>query len=140
MFEAFEAMKEETNEKRYKERLLENNAEKHLVSGASEGSLAKAIRIALSDEEVVVRDKGLWRGRFEALSDRCRATKNAPWFSHLITVTILCVGVQIGVDTDSFMRCDRKRARRASRPAGGARVHCEESALSAALGIASQVG
>ena len=122
-------------EKRYEERLAENNAEKHLV-GANEGALARAIRIALTDEAVAEHDKGLWQTRFETVCRRCKKIRDSNWFTNTITVTILSVGVMIGVETDSLMSCDRYNLRH-NRDEKHPR--CETSTASIVMTILSQV-
>jgi hypothetical protein len=45
--------------------------------------------------------------KYMLLADKCRVWEKTAWFNSAITITILIVGVMIGVDTDRAMTCER---------------------------------
>ena len=50
-------------------------------------------------------------GAFDRLARRCRAIEQSMWFSTIITLMILVIGVYIGIDTEREVSCERFRVR-----------------------------
>lgn len=45
--------------------------------------------------------------RLEYIFAQCKEYRDAPWFSNVVTVAIITVGLMIGIQTDQFMSCKR---------------------------------
>ena len=52
-----------------------------------------------------------WLERLRLVARRCHAIEQTALFNNTITVTIIVVGVFIGIDTDALMACEVKAAR-----------------------------
>eukprot|EP00615_Pteridomonas_danica_P011765 CAMPEP_0114346930 /NCGR_PEP_ID=MMETSP0101-20121206/13474_1 /TAXON_ID=38822 ORGANISM="Pteridomonas danica, Strain PT" /NCGR_SAMPLE_ID=MMETSP0101 /ASSEMBLY_ACC=CAM_ASM_000211 /LENGTH=1430 /DNA_ID=CAMNT_0001483895 /DNA_START=53 /DNA_END=4345 /DNA_ORIENTATION=+ len=111
MFEAFEEMKGKQKEQRYRERLEENQqVEEEDLTTKVHGeklSLKQQIDMALEDKHRTYIPGSRTERNFLALQQKCIRIRDDPRFSTLIVVTIVLVGVMIGVDTDQLMHCVR---------------------------------
>jgi len=79
------------------------------------------------DDEVPA---SLFELRFKEATDKAEAIATSANFNNLITVTIIVVGVMIGVDTDRLMACERFTLHERD----GASPNCGDSLESVILG------
>jgi len=121
------------------------------VAGSGGGGtyLADLILKALADDAPEEPARTVWEARFRCVARVCARWKEASWFNNAVTVTIVAVGVMIGVETDSFMACERWTVNRGPdsgrNSAAGSGLEteepapCEATSLSVAMGVGSQV-
>ena len=141
MFDAFESMKSEKKKKRYDQK-MKDNLENDDGTG---GRLGELIRIALDDgrEDTTVKtDREI---QIEQAVEKCKEWRDSGWFTNIVTVTIIVVGIMIGLETDQEMGCNRYNARnenwslamgRSPRP--DPHPVCDVTVLSVVINIASQ--
>ena len=139
MFEAYDKSSEEKKSRRYRERLAANRGmaadikkaevlRKAGYFGGASTTLARATNSEIEHEiiepELKLKiDKALkddlsfkppekeWERKMQAVFDCCRDIAKTAWFSHLVTWTILLVGILTGVETDNYLHCDRRELR-----------------------------
>jgi hypothetical protein len=106
MFEAYLALKEEQSAAAYVKQLTLNSRSEADCVAAGDVTLKELIDIALGDDlSIDLNDK------YQQFVEKCYEIKESKWFTNLITVTILVVGVVIGLDTDRGSYCERLATR-----------------------------
>jgi len=110
MFEAFEEMKAKNKEKMYRQRLEENAS---IGEDDAEGgsNLQVLIEAALSSKLEAEDLKGDWRAEAQVM---CTNIRDSALFTNLVILTILVVGITIGIDTDHQRDCERLKLRTGS--------------------------
>ncbi len=160
MFDALEKMKEDKKQARYLKKLAETahmegesfsevTKQRSLLdrllcrkgTGEPEVSgkakLKMLIDLALQPE-LVHQEKSQFEHDYMVWAKRCAAVEKSSAFSTLITLTIIVVGVFIGIETDSAMACERFLLLDRGRP-GDHRQHCYVTVASFTIAILSQV-
>jgi hypothetical protein len=132
MFDAFESMKDEIKDERYKKKLKEND---RAIDDPTGGALGKLIRDAMADDEDDLATPTYWEQKAADWWAGCKRVRDTSWFSLLITGTIMVVGVMIGIETDQTLSCNRFFARE-NRPSSDPR--CQVTLASHVITYASQ--
>ena len=184
MFEAFEAMKNENKNARYKKKLQETSnmdaeeAEEEDDKPKKTGFAALAAAVAFKRSDSIVDSEAgsvqlsnqvqlnrqqiaqlsgkermrylinnalepeddevpatLFELRMMMLQSKADEVEKSAWFNNLITFTIMVVGINIGIDTDALMACERFKIH--DRP--GHSHNCSESTFAIVLGYLAQL-
>jgi hypothetical protein len=106
MFEAYVAMKEEERQLR-KDKRLEENSRLYRTNEVAL-PLKEKIDVVLDDDAFVADPV---KTSFDRVELAAKTLRDSGYFNLLITVTIIIIGVMIGVDTDDGLNCSRLRSR-----------------------------
>jgi len=162
MFEAFEAMKREKKKRKYLRKQEKNAARRAAVKKArmaiaehsgnlddpeveayihqardplnGKEDLRDLIDNVLHPSMSEHKEKTPFLIKLQEVALYCNEVQEAAWFNNIITVTIIVVGIFIGIDTDATMACERFVIHKRD----GTNPNCSESIFSVVLTYTSQ--
>jgi len=102
MFEAYLALKDEQSAADYVNQLTFNSMKEADGEASGKTTLKEVIDIALGDEISAHRNS-----KYYQFVELCFKIRDSSAFTHVITATIVLVGIVIGLDTDFNIHCER---------------------------------